>query len=36
MDNTLHDLISQLGELRAIKKKLEYEARQTGELIAIK
>ena len=36
MDNTLHDLISQLGELRATKKKLEYEARQTGELIAIK
>ena len=36
MDNTLHDLISQLGELRAIKKKLEYEARQTGELITVK
>ena len=36
MDNTLHDLISQLGELRAIKKKAEYEARVAGEQIAAK
>ena len=36
MDNTLHDLISQLGELRAIKKKLEYDARQAGALITTK
>jgi len=36
LDNTLHDLISQLGEMRTEKKRLEYEARQISERIDIK
>jgi len=36
MDNTLHELITQLGELRTTKKKLDYESRQVSELIEIK
>ena len=30
MDNTLHDLIVQLGDLRTQKKALEYEANEIG------
>lgn len=33
MDNTLHDLISRLGDLRTIKKRYEYEAKETGKQI---
>lgn len=33
MDNTLHDLISRLGSLRTIKKRYEYEAKETGKQI---
>ena len=33
MDNTLHDLITQLGAMRAVKKKLEYEAKQVASQI---
>jgi hypothetical protein len=35
MDNTLHDLIVQLGELRTQKKALEYEANQIGRSIEL-
>lgn len=33
MDNTLNSLISQLGEYRTEKKRLEYEAREIGKRI---
>jgi hypothetical protein len=33
MDNTLNDLISQLGEYRTEKKRLEFAAKKIGELI---
>ena len=36
MDNTLNDLITQLGELREAKKRHEYEAKEFGKAIAIK
>jgi hypothetical protein len=36
MDNTLHDLIAQLGELRAEKKRLDYAARKVTEHITAK
>jgi hypothetical protein len=36
MDNTLHDLITQLGELRALKKHFEFEASEMGKAIEIK
>jgi len=36
MDNTLHDLIFQLGELRTEKKRLEFEAREKSNLITSK
>jgi len=35
MDNTLHDLIVQLGDLRTQKKALEYEANQIGRSIEL-
>ena len=35
-DNTLHDLIAQLGELRSAKKHFEFEANEMGKAIAIK
>lgn len=36
MDNTLHELITQLGELRALKKHHEFEASEVGKCIEIK
>ena len=36
MDNTLNDLISQLGVLRVEKKRLEYEAKEIGKLVTVK
>ena len=36
MDNTLNDLISQLGELRMQKKEYEYHAREVSRVIANK
>jgi len=35
-DNTLNDLISQLGELRSEKKRREFEAREFGKAITVK
>jgi len=35
MDNTLHDLIEQLGDLRTQKKALEYEANELGRSIEL-
>lgn len=36
MDNTLNELIAQLGELRTEKKRLDYEANEIAKLITIK
>lgn len=36
MDNTLHDLIAQLGELRTNKKRHEFEAKEFGKAITAK
>jgi hypothetical protein len=36
MDNTLHSLIAQLGELRAEKKRLEYDLNEVKKHIATK
>ncbi len=36
MDNTLNDVIAQLGEMRATKKHFEYEASEMGKAIDIK
>lgn len=34
-DNTLNDLISQLGDLRTEKKRCEFEAKEFGRAIAV-
>lgn len=36
MDNTLHELIAQLGDLRTKKKRLDYDAKQIAERILLK